>query len=113
MPLHRFLYALGILHIGDQTSRDIAEYFGSLEKIINAKEYEINSIENVGPIVAHSIYEFLKHKENLMLVKKLLANGVFIEKAIKKVVGPLTGKTFVITGTLGTKSRESAKEKII
>jgi len=113
VPLHRFLYALGILHIGDQTSRDIAEYFGSLEKIINAKEYEINSIENVGPIVAHSIYEFLKHKENLMLVKKLLANGVFIEKAIKKVVGPLTGKTFVITGTLGTMSRESAKEKII
>ncbi len=80
---------------------------------MNAKEDEINSIENIGPIVSHSIYEFFQHKENLMLVKKLLANGVSIEKATKKAIGPLTGKTFVITGTLETMSRESAKEKIL
>ena len=113
VPLHRFLYALGILHVGDQTSRDIAEHFGSLEKIMPRTEEEISNIENIGPVVARSLYEFFQHKENLMLVKKFLANGVIIEKVSKKAKGQLTGKVFVITGTLETMSREDAKEKII
>ena len=113
VPLHRFLYALGILHVGDQTSRDIALHFGTLDAVMSANEEEINNIENIGPVVAHSVYEFFKHKENLMLVKKFLANGVTIEKAGKKATGPFTGKTFVITGTLEMMSRENAKERII
>ncbi len=112
ISLARFLYALGIMNVGEQTSEDVAEHFGTLEKIMTASVDEINSIENIGPIVSQSLFDYFHRKENLHYIEKLLKNGVHIKKQAKKVAGKLTGKTFVITGTLETLSRDEAKAKI-
>jgi DNA ligase (NAD+) len=110
--LWRFIYALGIIHVGEQTSRDLADYFGSLDKIIKADIDTINNIENIGPAVSESIVEFFHDEFNLNFINKLLENGVNIhhEKVTK---GSLFGKIFVLTGTLPTLSRDEAKKKII
>lgn len=113
IPLSRFLWALGILHVGEETARDLASEFGTLEKIISAKEEEMNEIENIGPAVSKSLHEFFKDKHNLDFIHKLKNNGVVIEKADKKKIGKFSGMTFVLTGTLSTLSRELAKEKIL
>ena len=110
--LWRFIYALGIIHVGEQTSRDLADNFGSLDKIIKADLMAINNIENIGPKVSESIVEFFHDKSNLNFINKLLENGVNIyHEKVKK--GLLLGKTFVLTGTLPTMSREDAKKKIL
>ncbi len=111
VTLSRFIYALGILHVGEQTSEDLAQHFGSLKKIMEAKLENINEIENIGPVIAKSIYDWFKQKENIRFVKKLLDNGVKVETA-KLSSGKLSGKTFVITGTLDSLSREQAKALI-
>ena len=113
VPLWRFLYGLGILHVGEQTAQDIANHFKTLEKVMSASEEELSEIENIGPVVAHSVVEFFKRKENLMFIKKLLNNGVVPINAITNKNGPLHNKTFVLTGTLPTFSRDDAKKKII
>jgi DNA ligase (NAD+) len=113
VPLWRFLYSLGIVHVGEQTAQDLAAHFGSLEKIMNASEAELSDIENIGPVVGKSAYEFFHTKENLNFIKKLKENGVIVGKGEKKKVGPLTGKIFVITGTLDSMSREKVKEEIL
>ena len=112
ISLARFVYALGINNVGEQTSEDLAYHFGSLEKLMSAPAEEINNIENIGPIVSSSVYEYFQHKENLKFVNKLLSNGVEILNPKKKVAGKLTGKTFVITGTLESMGRDDAKKKI-
>jgi DNA ligase (NAD+) len=113
VPLARFLWALGIIHVGEETARDLAEHFGTLEKVMNAGIEEINQIENIGPAVSQSLYEFFKDSNNLNFIKKLKANGVLVEKAQKNKGGKFTGLTFVLTGTLSQMSREIAKEKIL
>jgi DNA ligase (NAD+) len=113
IPLSRFLWALGILHVGEETARDLASEFGTLEKIISATQEEMNEIENIGPAVSKSLYEFFKDKHNLDFIEKLKNNGVVIEKADKKKIGKFSGMTFVLTGILSTMSRELAKEKIL
>ncbi len=112
VTLARFIYALGINNVGEQTSEDLAGHFRTLENLLNASEDEINSIENIGPIVSRSVREWFVHKENRKYVNKLLANGVEIISQPKRKAGKLTGKTFVITGTLESMSREEAKQKI-
>jgi DNA ligase (NAD+) len=112
ISLTRFIYALGINNVGEQTSDDLAEHFHSLEKLMQAQEQEINNIENIGPIVAKSVYEWFKHKENQKFVNKLLANGVEIIAPTAKKSGKLSQKSFVITGTLESMSRDEAKQKI-
>ncbi len=111
VALPRFINALGILHVGEQTAEDLAEYFGSLDKLMHASADEINSIENIGGVVAGSVYDYFHHKENIKFIRKLLDNGVRVYHEHKKS-GKLTGKTFVITGTLETMSRDEAKMKI-
>lgn len=113
ISLSRFLWALGILHVGEETARDLASEFGTLEKIISATQEEMNEIENIGPAVSKSLYEFFKDKHNLDFIEKLKNNGVVIEKTDKKKIGKFSGMTFVLTGTLSTMSRELAKEKIL
>ena len=108
----RFIYSLGIIHVGEQTARDLANHFGSLEKLIKADVEEINNLENIGPVVSKSISEFFSDKINLNFIDKLLKNGVVIHhEKVKK--GIFSDKTFVLTGTLSTMSREDAKKKII
>ncbi len=116
VPLSRFLWALGILHVGEETARDLAQHFGSLKKIMSAVTHdqgEIDNIENIGPAVLKSVSGFFHDKNNLNFIKKLEKNGVIIEKVQKQQRGKFTGKSFVLTGTLSTMSREIAKEKIL
>ncbi|MBI2630784.1 NAD-dependent DNA ligase LigA [Candidatus Nomurabacteria bacterium] len=116
IPLSKFLWALGILHVGEETARDLAFHFGTLEKLIASaqnKEEEIDSIENIGPAVSKSVVNFFNNKRNLNFIKKLEKNGVAVEQAQKVKVGKLTGLSFVLTGTLSGMSREIAKEKIL
>ncbi|MDQ5954852.1 MAG: ligase [Patescibacteria group bacterium] len=116
ISLSRFLWALGILHVGEETARDLAQHFGTLEKIIeNSKENinEIDSIPNIGPAVTKSVLQFFQDKNNLHFIEKLKENGVVIDKVEKIKGGKFEGLTFVLTGTLSTMSREIAKEKII
>lgn len=112
VSLWRFIYALGILHVGEQTAQDVANYFGSLEKIMKASEEEINDIPNIGPVVSKSVHDFFTHKENILFIKKLQDNGVSIEKVKVQKGGKFTGMTFVLTGTLSSMSRDDAKQKI-
>jgi len=114
--LSKFLWALGILHVGEETARDLAEHFGTFERLISSARTtlaEIDSIENIGPAVSKSLSVFFQDKNNLNFIKKLQKNGVIIEKAPKKKAGKFTGLTFVLTGTLAEMSREIAKEKIL
>ena len=116
ISLSRFLWALGILHVGEETARDLAVHFGTLDQLISSARKdlaEIDSIENIGPAVSGSVYKFFRDKSNLDFIKKLEENGVIIEKTEKKKAGKLTGLTFVLTGALSQMSRELAKEKII
>jgi len=87
-----------------------------LEKLIFSARQdlaEIDRIENIGPAVSKSVYDFFHDKNNLNFIEKLRKNGVIVEKEEKKKVGKFNGLTFVLTGTLPTMSRELAKEKII
>jgi DNA ligase (NAD+) len=114
VPLWRFLYALGILHVGEQTARDIASHFQTLEKVMKAQESDIAEIENIGPVVASSLHTFFTEKENKVLIDKLLHNGIVIEKEnTKKKGGVFSEMTFVLTGTLPTLSRDEAKKMIV
>ncbi len=116
ITLSRFLSALGILHVGEETARDLASNFGTLENLILCVRQDltqIDSIENIGPAVSKSVYEFFCDKNNLNFIQKLKENGVVIKKEDKKKDGKFKGLTFVLTGTLSQMSREIAKEKII
>ncbi len=112
ISLSRFIYALGILNVGEQTSEDLAEHFDSLSKLQNASQQEINDIENIGPIVSQSVYEYFQHKENSLYIEKLLVNGVQITRPAKRASSKLSGKSFVVTGTLESMSRDEAKKLI-
>src|SRR3989344_5278781 len=113
ISLLKFLWALGILHVGEETARDLAVNFRTLENLMNASVEEINNIENIGPAVSESLYNFFRDKNNLNFIKKLERNGVVVEKVERVKAGKLQGMTFVLTGTLREMSREIAKEKII
>jgi DNA ligase (NAD+) len=113
VPLARFIYALGIVHVGEETSRELALHFGSLERILKAKLEAFTEIPNIGDVVAKSAYEYFNSKEGRAFIDKLRANGVVTEKQKKISGGVLEGKTFVITGVLSTMSREKAKEEIV
>ena len=109
----KFLLALGVLHVGEETARDLAVNFSTLDKLAKASIEEINEIENIGPAVSQSVYDYFRDKNNLLFTEKLLKNGIIIEKVEKIKKGKLNGLIFVLTGTLSQMSRELAKEKII
>lgn len=113
IPLAKFIGALGILHVGEETSRDLANHFRTLENIKNASILELNELENIGNVVAESVYEFFRNKDNLNFIDKLEKNGVVVLKNEERKKGKFSGLTFVLTGTLESMSREIAKEKII
>jgi len=114
--LAKFLWALGILHIGEETARDLAFHFGTFENLmISARQglAEIDNIENIGLAVSKSVSSFFNDTNNLNFIKKLQKNGVVVEKIEKRKAGKFTGLNFVLTGALSTMSREIAKEKIL
>lgn len=109
----KFLWAIGILHVGEETARDLATSFNNLKNLVKASIEEINEIENIGPAVSKSVYGFFRDQNNLNFIKRLEENGVVILKEDKKQKGKFSGMTFVLTGTLSSMSREIAKEKIL
>lgn len=113
VALSKFIYALGILHVGEETAVDLAKYFGTLEKLERAKFEEIDRIPNIGGAVAKSVHEYFQDEHNRKFIQKLIKAGVKIEheKTVKKS-GALVGKKIVVTGTLESMSRQEAKEAI-
>ncbi len=111
--LARFVYALGIRNVGEATAKDLARHFGSLEKLMQADAAALEMVGDVGPVVAASIRRFFEEPHNVEVIGKLLAAGVRpAAEAGRAAHLPLAGKTFVLTGTLPTLSRERAKELI-
>lgn len=111
IPLARFLYALGILHVGEETAIDLAEYFGSLEKLEKTNLEDLQKVLNIGEVVAKSAYDWFRDEHNKNFLKKLLKH-VEIENPKKRKPGKLAGKTFVFTGEMESMSRDEAKAKV-
>jgi DNA ligase (NAD+) len=113
LPLPRVIAALGIRFVGQRTAQFLAEHFGSLDHIAVASRDELQGAEEVGPKVAESIFVFFREPQNQELLQRLKAAHLSFEYTItKKAGGPLTGMTFVLTGTLPTLAREDAKQRI-
>ncbi|MGH7196647.1 MAG: NAD-dependent DNA ligase LigA [Candidatus Saccharimonadales bacterium] len=109
--LPHFIYGLGIRHVGSQTAIDLANHFGSLEKLREATVDELQQVEGVGEVVAESIMTWFANEQNQQLLAKFTNAGVVPQK-VTKTGGPLKGKNFVISGTLEGVDREEAAEKI-
>ncbi len=113
--LARFLFGLGIRHVGETTAKDLARHFGSLDAIVAADQAALLQVPDVGPVVAESLWRFFQEPHNREVVEQLRACGVTWTEgppAITPVSGPFAGKTAVLTGTLSSLSREDAKAKI-
>jgi len=110
--LPRFLYGLGIRNVGEQTAKDLANHFNSLDALIEATEGDLLEVPDVGPIVAKSIKDYFSDTFNRDIVRNLIKAGVHWEQARKSENEALNGLKFVITGTLSNFSREEAKERI-
>ena len=112
--LPRFLFALGIREVGETTARDLAQHFLSLDKLMQASEELLTSIEGVGPTVAHHIVTFFNQPHNQAVIARLLKAGIVLPVLHKTIVNSvLNGKTVVLTGKLATLSRSEAKEKLL
>ena len=113
--LGRFLYALGIRDVGEATAAALASHFGSLEPLLAADEAGIQEVPDIGPIVAAHVHHFFRQEHNRAVIEALRALGVtWPEQKPRTVVeGHLTGKTFVITGTLDSMSRDEAGDRIV
>ncbi|MEW6684838.1 MAG: NAD-dependent DNA ligase LigA [Candidatus Edwardsbacteria bacterium] len=112
-PFYRVLFALGIRHVGIHAARILAERFGSLKALKEAKFEDIATIYGLGGILAQSVVDFFANKRNLAVLEKLERAGVQLSEEKKVKAQPLSGKTFVITGTLENFTREQAQELII
>jgi DNA ligase (NAD+) len=111
--LSRVIFGLGIRHVGERTAQILAQHFGSMEALSKATQQSLESVFEVGPVVAESIYHFFAQPENLAVVDKLRAAGVNLSaKAAARRSGELQGKQFVLTGKLPTLSREQASALI-
>jgi DNA ligase (NAD+) len=113
--LGRFLFALGIRHVGETTAKDLARHFGQLDRILDASEAQLLEVKDVGPVVAQSIHTFFAQPHNREVVEQLRACGITWEETdgtADTTPKPLAGKTFVLTGTLPTLSRDEAKDLI-
>jgi DNA ligase (NAD+) len=110
--LDAFLFALGIPNVGRKTARDLAQYFGSLEKLKAADETALTAIPDIGEIVAGSIVEYFSFPENNQMIEKLFDAGVHPEEMAAAADGVFTGMSIVVTGTLPTLSRKQAEDLI-
>ena len=107
--LPRFIFGLGIRHVGESTAKDLAKYFGTMQALMDAQMEDLLTVNDVGPVVANSIISFMSESHNREVIEQLLASGIEfqVEKQIAGV--DLSGQTFVLTGTLPTMSRDHAK----
>ncbi len=112
ITLAKFINALGIIHVGEETAEDLAQSFGTLEKLQNTTVEELLNMNGIGERTAESIVEYFKNKKNVDFINKLLENGVKIKAVEKKKGGKFSSQTFVLTGSLESMSRDEAKQKI-
>ncbi len=115
--LPRFLFGLGIRHVGEATAKDLAKHFGGIDRIMDAPEDQLLAVRDVGPVVAKSIRTFFDQAHNREVVEQLRAAGITWAEhepsaAADAAALPLSGKTLVLTGTLPTLSRDEAKDLI-
>jgi DNA ligase (NAD+) len=110
-PFARFLYGLGIRHIGEQTAVDLANHFRSVEALAEATIEQLSEVEGIGEIVAESVVEWFGEPRNRKLLEKFKRHGVW-PAAVERVGGRLSGQSFVVTGTLENMGREEAAERI-
>jgi DNA ligase (NAD+) len=110
--LPRFLFGLGIRHVGEATAKELARHFGQLDRIMDASVEALSEVNDVGPVVAQSIHTFFEQPHNREVVEQLRACGLQWEEGepAARAPQPLAGKTFVLTGTFPTLSRDQAKD---
>jgi DNA ligase (NAD+) len=112
--LARFVFALGIRHVGEATAKELARHFGSLDRLAAADPDTLTGVRDVGPVLAESIARFFAEPHNRQVIDALRAAGVHWTEGAPggATAGPLAGMTFVLTGTLPTMSRDEAKAAI-
>jgi DNA ligase (NAD+) len=111
-PLSKFLYALGIRHVGETTAEDLARQFPRLDNFFRLSEEDLMEVEGIGPEVAASVHQFFRDKKNKESIELLKKAGVKLIEAKAKEKGKLAGKTFVFTGTLKTFGRDEARNLV-
>lgn len=112
--LARFIYALGIREVGEATAATLANHFGSIKNIMEADEEQLLEVNDVGPVVAHYLREFFAQAKHKDLINDLQKAGIQWQESAPQSAGhkPLSGKTYVLTGTLEAMSRDEAKDKL-
>ena len=112
--LARFIFALGIRNVGESTARDLARHFGALDALLEADETALLAVPDVGPIVAQCLLQFLAEPHNREVIEQLRAAGIVFPEGEGEAaeLGPLAGKTLVLTGTLPQLARDEAKALI-
>mgnify|MGYP000983278540 FL=1 len=112
--LGRFLYGLGIPHVGEVAARDLAQHFGSLEKVMEASQDELQSMKGIGKEMARAISSFFSNERNRAVIGKLLERGleITLQKTPKRAEAPLEGKKFCFSGTLQSMTRSEAKKEV-
>lgn len=112
VTLPRFLISLSIPNVGEETSYDIASHFKTFDAIQKATEEDFMSVSGVGPVVAESLFNFFRDTDNIQTIRHLRAQVTVIEEKHTASRSKISGKTFVLTGTLSSMGRDEAKEKI-
>jgi DNA ligase (NAD+) len=112
--LARFIFALGIRNVGEATAKDLARHFGNLDALLGSGVDRLQQVPDVGPVVAASLARFFAEPHNIEVIEQLRAAGVSWPEgeALASVSSPIAGKTFVLTGTLPTLTRDEAKDMI-
>jgi DNA ligase (NAD+) len=108
----RFLFALGIRHVGEHVAALLADHFRELDSLMNSSREELEVVEGIGPTVAESIIQFFEQKHNRRIIEEILASGVKLKAAATPKAGKLDGQNFVLTGKLENYTRAQAKALI-
>ena len=108
--LARFIFALGIRHVGETTAKDLANHYQSMHALMDASLEDLLTVKDVGPVVADSIVSFMAEAHNREVIEQLLASGMQLSVEKKVISAAVVGKTFVLTGTFPTLSRDQAKD---
>ena len=108
--LARFIFALGIRHVGETTAKDLANHYQSMHALMDAGLEDLLTVKDVGPVVADSIVSFMEEAHNREVIEQLLASGMQLSVEKKVISAAVAGKTFVLTGTFPSLSRDQAKD---
>jgi DNA ligase (NAD+) len=108
--LARFIFALGIRHVGETTAKDLANHYQSIPALMDADIEDLLTVKDVGPVVADSISNFMKEAHNREVIEQLLASGMQLSVEEKVISAAVSGKTFVLTGTFPSMTRDEAKD---